>query len=714
MPSIQRGPAVLPVSRLSTLPLVLLFALATGCNRGPEPPVAEKRPVELTMHGDVRVDEYYWLRERENPEVIAYLEAENAYTQAIMRHTEALQERIYEEIRRRIKEDDSSAPVRRDDFWYYTRYVVGGQYPLWCRKPGSLDAAETVLFDGNAMAEGHGYFALQMTVSPSHGRAAYAVDTVGRRKYHLRFRDLASGNDLDEGIPDVTGNVAWANDDATVFYTRQDPETLRSYQVWKHVVGTPASKDVLVYEETDDTFSVYVQRSRSDRYLFLVSGQTLSTEVRFLAADDPNGVFQVIAPRMRGHEYDVDHLGDRFYFRTNWGGATNFRLMSAPAGPSDPARWATVVDHRDQVYLDGFELFTDFLVTAEREAGLVRLRVAPWSGEAAHDVSFDDPAYVARIDANPDVNSRVLRFVYTSLTTPSSTYEYDMGTRERTLLKRDEVLGDFDPADYRSERLMIEARDGVRVPVSLVYRVDSFERGNNPLLLYGYGSYGSSTDPTFQAARLSLVDRGFVYAIAHIRGGQEMGRPWYEDGKLLRKMNTFTDFIDAADALVTEGYAAPDLVFAHGGSAGGLLMGAVVNLRPDRWKGVIAAVPFVDVVTTMLDDSIPLTTGEYDEWGNPNDPTYYAYMKAYSPYDNVVAGGYPNLLVTTGLHDSQVQYWEPAKWVARLRAMKTDENVLLLKTNMSAGHGGASARFERFRETAFQYAFLLDLAGIAN
>lgn len=704
---------MLPLRRLGPA-LVLFVALSVGCDRDPAPPVAATRPFELTAHGDVRVDEYYWLKERENPEVIAYLEAENEYTRATMAHTEALQERLFEEIRGRIKEDDASVPYRKGGFWYYTRYETGGNYPLWCRKPGSLDSTETVLFNGNTMAEGTGYFSLSYTMSPSQARAAYAVDTVGRRKYHLRFRDLATGNDLDEGIPDVTGNVVWANDDATVFYAKQDPETLRSYQIWRHRVGTPAADDVLVFEEADETFSIGVTRSKSDRFLFIVSAQTLATEYRMLDADEADGAFQVVVPRSRGHEYDMDHLGDRFYFRTNFGGAKNFQLMAGPVGPSDPSRWTPVIPHREDVFLDGFELFDGYLVAAERSAGLMRLRVMPWGGAEEHYVEFDDPAYLVRFDTNPETDTNLLRFVYTSLTTPNSTFDYDMGTRERTLLKRDEVVGDFDVSRYRSERLMATARDGAQVPVSLVYRVDLFESGRNPLLLYGYGSYGASTDATFQSARLSLLDRGFVYAIAHIRGGQEMGRDWYENGKLLTKMNTFTDFIDVADFLVEKGYSAPDQVYAQGGSAGGLLMGAIVNLRPDRWRGVIAAVPFVDVVTTMLDDSIPLTTGEYDEWGNPNDSTYYAYMKSYSPYDNVEAKAYPNLLVTTGLHDSQVQYWEPAKWVARLRARKTDQNRLLLKTNMSAGHGGASARFERFRETAFQYAFLLDLAGRAE
>lgn len=681
------------------------------------PPVAKVVPAELEKHGHVRVDPYYWLRERENPEVLAYLRAENEYTEAVMAHTVGLQQQLFEEIRGRVKETDASAPVPHGGYFYYTRYEAGKEYPIYVRRKGSMDGPEEVLLDGNELAKGHAFFAVMgFQVSPRHDLLAFAVDTVGRRISTLRFRNLATGEFLKDAIPQVTGNVAWANDNRTVFYTRQHPTTLRWYRIYRHVLGTDASRDVLVYEEADSTFSTAVFRTRSGKFITIGSSQTLADEYRFLDADRPDGEFRVLLPRERGHEYNVDHAGEWFYIRTN-DGARNFRLVRMPvsvAGWAGKEAWEEVIPHREDVLLEDVTLFRDHLVLTERRNGLRRLRIRGYDGSGDHYLDFGEPAYTVSVGANREFDTRVLRYEYTSLTTPPSSYDYDMVTREKRLVKREEVLGGFDPANYVTERLYARARDGVAVPVSIVYRKGVVKNGENPLLLYGYGSYGSSTEASFSSVRLSLLDRGFVYAIAHVRGGQELGRQWYEDGKLLRKMNTFTDFIDVAEFLIEQRYARPEKLFAQGGSAGGLLMGAVVNLRPDLFKGVVAQVPFVDVVTTMLDESIPLTTNEYDEWGNPNDPEYYRYILAYSPYDNVGRKAYPNLLVTTGLHDSQVQYWEPAKWVAKLRAMKTDTNRLILKTNFEAGHGGASGRYQRWRETAFIYAFLLDLAGLGE
>ncbi|MCY3590069.1 MAG: S9 family peptidase [Acidobacteria bacterium] len=708
--------------------VLLLAALAvTSCAApaaGPgDPPRAEARPHELETHGDVRVDEYYWLRERENPEVIAYLEAENAYVDAALAHTEGLQESVFAEIRSRVVEDDASVPYRDGDYWYYTRYEEGKQYPIHGRRPAAGDVfggdqdpeAEEVLIDVNEVAEGKEYTAVRPSVSPDHRILAYGVDDVGRRFYTVRFRDLTTGETLADEIPDVTANLVWAADSATLFYVRQDPATLRAYQVYRHRLGS-TEPDELVYEEPDETFSVFLGRTQSRKYLLATSSHTLRTEVRVLRADDPDGDFVVFEPRGERHEYSVDHLGDRFWVRTN-DGAANFRLMSTAEGDTGRAAWREELPNRDDVLFEGFELFDRFLVLAERREGLERLRVEPMGGAAVegHDLDFGEPTYSTGLGANPDPSSGTLRYVYQSLTTPRSVFDYDPATREKTLRKQDQVLGGFDAANYRSERLWATAGDGTQVPVSLVYRPDRRAgEGGSPLLLYGYGSYGASMDASFSSPLLSLIDRGFIYAIAHIRGGEEMGRSWYENGKLLHKKNTFTDFIAAAEHLVAEGYADPDRIYAMGGSAGGLLVGAVFTMRPDLWDGVVARVPFVDVVTTMLDASIPLTTFEWDEWGDPRVREYYDYMLSYSPYDNVEARDYPHLLVTTGLHDSQVQYWEPAKWVARLRASKTDDNFLLLETNMGAGHGGASGRYDRYRETALVYAFLLDLAGLGD
>jgi len=677
----------------------------------PAPPAARVEPKILEMHGHRRVDDYYWLRERDNPEVMAYLEAENDYTDKMTAHTRALEDSLFEEIKGRIKQDDSSVPYLKDGYYYYSRFEKGREYALFCRKKGSLEALEQVMLDANLLAEGHEFFSLgSRAVSSANDLLAFATDTVGRRLYTIGFKNLATGESLADEIPEVTGNMAWAEDNRTLFYTRQDPATLRWFQVWRHSLGADPAVDVLVYEEKDETFSCFVFKTKSKKFLMIGCDQTLSSEYRCLASDNPLGRFRILQPRQANHEYEVEHFGGHFYIRTNFQ-AQNFRLMRTPVDATGKNHWQEVIPHRQDVLLEDFEIFRDCLVAEERRNGLIELRVMLWSGVVEHYIQFEEPAYVAYLGTNPEIDTNILRFGYSSLTTPNSVYDYDLTSRERKLMKREEVLGVFDPADYRTERLYASARDGVRVPVSLVYRKNTPLDGTSPLLLYGYGSYGITSDPSFSTSRLSLLDRGFIFAIAHIRGGEEMGRWWYEDGKLLKKMNTFTDFIDCAEFLVEKKYTSKDRLFAVGRSAGGLLMGAVLNLRPDLFRGVIAGVPFVDVVTTMLDQDIPLTTSEYDEWGNPNVKEYYDYLLGYSPYDNVKAQDYPNILVFTGLHDSQVQYWEPAKWVARLRAVKTDHNRLIFKINLDAGHGGASGRFKSYRETAFQYAFLIDLAG---
>ncbi len=678
-----------------------------------KPPVAKVIPHRLEKHGHVRVDNYYWLRDRDNPEVIKYLEDENAYTAAMRAHTADLQEKLFREFKARIKQTDISVPFLRDGYYYYTRTEEGRNYQIYCRKKGSLDSPEEVLLDVNAVAEGHKFCSVSPpAVSPGQDLMAYAVDTVGRRFYTIRFKNLATGEVLPDVIPNVTANIAWANDNRTVFYAKQDPVTLRSHRIYRHVLGKNPAEDQLVYEEQDETFNCFVFKTKSKRYLMIVSRQTLSTEYRFLEADQPDGEFRVFLPRRRDHEYRLEHYGDHFYIITNHQ-AKNFRLMRTPVSRTGMENWEEIIPHRRDVLLEDIEIFKDALVVSERRNGLIQLRVRPWAGAEEHYVDFGEPAYVAAPVNNYEFDTPWLRFNYSSLTTPPSVYDYNLLTREKKLLKREEVLGGFNSGDYQSERIYARAPDGVQVPISLVYRKDRFRKdGKNPLLLFGYGSYGASMDARFDAFRISLLDRGFVYALAHVRGGEELGRQWYEDGKLLKKKNTFTDFIACAEHLLREKYADPKRIFAWGGSAGGLLIGAVITMRPDLFTGVIADVPFVDVLTTMLDDSIPLTTNEYDEWGNPNDKQYYDYILSYSPYDQTRPAHYPHMLVTTGLHDSQVQYWEPAKWVAKLRAVKKDRNRLLLKTEMQAGHGGLSARDDRYREIAFRYAFLLDLAGV--
>ncbi|MBM4264587.1 MAG: S9 family peptidase [Deltaproteobacteria bacterium] len=676
--------------------------------------MVKKIPARLEKHGHVRTDDYYWLRERESPEVIAYLTAENQRAEKEMAHTKPFEEKLFAEIKGRVKQTDMSVPYKRDDYYYFTRYEEGKEYPIYSRRRGSLEAAEEIMLDGNQLAQGHEFFSIGgSAVSAGQDLLAYAIDTQGRRIHTAYVKNLQTGEVLPDVLPEVTENLAWANDNRTLFYAKQDPTTLRQYQIWRHGVGTDPAGDALVYQEDDETFVVYIYKTKSKRFLMMVSTQTICQEYRYLAADDPTGEFKVFLARRREHEYHIDHFEDRFLIRTN-DQAKNFRLMATPLDKIEKTNWQELIAHRGDVYLSDFDIFKDHLVLEERRRGLTEIRMIPWSGGDGHYISFDEPAYRAHLGANFEFDTRKVRFEYTSLKTPSSIYDYDMTTRQRVLLKQEEVLGGFHADNYASERLYAKAQDGTEIPISLVYRKGVKKDGANPLLLYGYGSYGLSIDAAFASPRLSLIDRGFVYAIAHIRGGQEMGRQWYEDGKLLKKKNTFTDFIACAEFLIGEKFTRPENLFAMGRSAGGLLMGAIANLRPDLFNGIVAEVPFVDVVTTMLDTSIPLTTGEYDEWGDPNDKTFYETMLAYSPYDNVAAKAYPHMLITGGLHDSQVQYWEPAKWAAKLRELKTNDARVILKTNMEAGHGGASGRFRRHQETAFSYVFLLDLAGIGQ
>jgi len=674
--------------------------------------MVKRIPTRLETHGRVRLDDYYWLRERDNPEVIAYLNAENEYAEKQMAHTKAFEEKLFEEIKARFKQTDMSVPYKRDDYFYYTRYEEGKEYPIYARKRGSLEQTEEIMLDVNVLAQGHEFFSVGgSAVSSGQDILAYAVDTQGRRIHTTYFKNLKSSETLTDVLTEVTENLTWANDNKTLFYARQDATTLRAYQIWRHVLGTDPSQDRLVFQEDDETFVTYVFKTKTKKYLMVVSAQTVSQEYRYLDANDPYGDFRIFLPRERDHEYHVDHFEDRFLIRTN-DQAKNFRLMTTATDKPEKEHWREVIPHRADVFLGDFEIFKNHLAVEERQRGLTQIRVIPWSDEEEHYLEFQEPTYRAHIGNNPELDTMVLRFEYTSMKTPLSIYDYDMVTRQRTLLKQEEVLGGFNADHYVTERLYARAADGTEIPISIVYLKGTKRDGQNPVLLYGYGAYGFSIDPAFASPRLSLIDRGFVYAIAHVRGGQEFGRPWYEEGKLLKKKNTFTDFIACAEHLIREQFTNPQKLFAMGRSAGGLLMGSITNMRPDLFNGIVAEVPFVDVVTTMLDPSIPLTTGEYDEWGDPNQKEYYDYMLSYSPYDNVEKKAYPNLLITGGLHDSQVQYWEPAKWAAKLRELKTDKNRLLLKTNMEAGHGGASGRFRRHHETAFSYAFLLDLVGI--
>lgn len=689
--------------------LILSVLILTACSQSVKqlPPRPQKIDHPLTTHGQTRIDPYYWLNQRDNPEVLAHLHAENAYAKTMMQHTEKLQETLYEEMTGRIKQNDDTVPWFKNGYYYYTRYETGQEYPIYCRKQASLDNPEEIMLNVNDMAAGKGYYSVAgLSVSPDNQWLAFGIDTLSRRKYTLRFKNLRSGEMAAVKIANTSANFVWANDNHTLFYVAKD-STLRPFQVWKHRLGSDPAADTVVYSETDNTFNVSLGKSKTDRWLFITSEQTLSSEYRYLDAGTPDDAWRIFQPRQRGLEYSVHHDGDRFLIVTNLA-AQNFRLMSALPGKTGVQHWQEVIGHRADVLLESIEPFRDFLVVSERANALRRIRIIEKNSGLSHDVDFGEQAYVAYVSDNPEYDRAVLRYRYTSLTTPWSVYDYDLRSHERQLRKQDEVVGGYNPQDYYTERLFAPARDGVRIPLTLVYKKGLQKDGGNPCLLYGYGSYGASMDPTFSSDRLSLLDRGFVYAIAHIRGGQELGRAWYDDGKLLKKKNTFYDFIDCAEFLIQEGYTKAEHLAALGGSAGGLLMGAVVNLRPDLFHAVIAAVPWVDVVTTMLDESIPLTTAEYDEWGNPNVKDYYEYMLSYSPYDNVSSQAYPDMLVTTGLHDSQVQYFEPVKWVAKLRDLKTDKNVLIMDIDMESGHGGASGRFKRFHRLALQYAFLLD------
>ena len=677
-----------------------------------EAPKAARKPVELNMHGHMRTDDYHWLNERENPDVLRYLEAENSYKDAMLAPTKELQEQLFNEMKGRIKEQDESVPYFYNGYTYYTRFIEGGEYPIYCRKKGRNDGLEEILLDCNEMGKDHDYFsATSMNISPNNELGMFAVDTLGRRKYNLMFKNLKTGEILPDRIADVSGNAVWANDNQTVFYDMKDPVTLREYKIMSHVLGTPVSSDRVAYEEKDETFSCYVGKTKSRKYLVIFSESTLTSENLILEADNPAGEFRIFEPRMKDHEYSIDHLNGNFFIMTN-NRAQNFRLMKCSEQQTSFDHWKELIAHRNDVFMEGLELFNGFLVLNERIGGLPTIRIVEENG-GGHYLDFGEATYDAYLGANLEADTKVIRYGFNSLVTPPSTFDYDIQTKEKKLLKQQEIVGGYDASKYQSERIKVKVRDGAVVPVSIVYRKDLFKKdGTSPGWIYGYGSYGHTIEPSFSCNRLSLLDRGFIYVIAHIRGGEYMGRKWYEDGKLLKKKNTFTDFVACSKYLIAQKYTSPKHLYAQGGSAGGLLMGAVINIAPELYNGVIADVPFVDVVTTMLDDSIPLTTSEYDEWGNPNKKEYYEYMKSYSPYDNVLKVNYPNLLITTGLHDSQVQYWEPAKWVAKLRTLKTDKNLLFLDTNMDAGHGGASGRFEALKELAKEFSFLLDLEGI--
>lgn len=702
---------------------VTLIMIMFSCGKKPQAPVAEKIPYIVESNGNERVDNYFWMRlsddqknagtaDEETARVLAWLNAENDYAGAVMKHTGSLQEKLFSELKERIREDDETVPYLDNGYYYHTKYFSGKEYAVYYRqKAGSESPA--VMLDVNLLAEGHDYTGIAgTTVSPDNRLLAFGTDHVSRRQYSLQIKDLNSGELLSDIIHNTTGVAVWAGDSKTFLYVSKDPETLRAATVMMHRLGTPVSEDRIIFHEEDETFSVHLGKSKSKKYIIIVSSHTLATEVRLVDAADPGKDAVLFEPRGEDHLYSVDHLGNKFYIRTNSGEARNFKLMTCPVNRTGMIYWKEIIPHRPDILLEDFEIFDDYLVVNERIKGLPKLRIIDLKDNSGHYPDFGEETYTAAININPNPNTTLLRYSYSSLTTPNSVYDYDMSVRTRTLLKEDEILGGFDKDNYESKRLWATACDGTQVPLSLVYRRGFSRDGNAPLLLYAYGSYGISSNPSFRSNIISLLDRGFVYAIAHIRGGSEMGRQWYEDGKLLKKKNTFTDFADCARFLINEKYTSARHLYAMGGSAGGLLMGAVANMEPELFNGIIAQVPFVDIVSTMIDASIPLTTFEWDEWGDPRKQEYYDYMLSYSPYDQVKNQAYPNMLVTTGYWDSQVQYWEPAKWVARLREMKTDDNILIMDVNMVAGHGGASGRFERLKTTALEYAFMLHLEGI--
>ena len=679
-----------------------------------KPPVAKIISHTLEKHGHVRTDNYYWLNQRENPEVIDYLNQENDYYHQSTSHTKEFQKDLFEEMKARIKEDDESVPYFYNGYYYITRFEKGKDYPIHSRKKESLGAKEEILFDCNEMAKGNTYFNLSgLSVSEDNTMVAFGVDTVSRRQYTIQVKNLVSGEILDVKLENTTGGSTWASDNTTLFYSRKDEVTLRADKIYKHKIGTAADKDTLVYFEKDETFDVSVYKSKSKKYLIINSSSTLTTEYQTVLSATPDAKFKVFQKRTRGLEYSISHFEDHFFIVTNKDKATNFKLMKTPEEATSKENWVDVIAHRDDVLLEDIDIFKNYLVVSERFNGLNHIRIMPWSGKGEYYLPFESETYMAYTTTNLDFDTEILRYGYQSLATPASVIDFNMKTAAKNVLKEQEVLGGkFDKNNYIEERIWATAKDGTEVPISMVYRKGIKKDGKNPLLLYAYGSYGVTMDCHFSSVRLSLLDRGFIYAIAHIRGGEDLGREWYENGKLLKKKNTFTDFIDCSQFVIDKKYTSTEHLYAEGGSAGGLLMGAIINMAPNLYNGVIAQVPFVDVVTTMLDETIPLTTGEYDEWGNPNVKKYYNYMLSYSPYDNVLAEAYPNLYISTGLHDSQVQYWEPAKWVAKLRVLKTNNNQLYLDTNMDAGHGGASGRFEAIKEIAKEYSFLLDLEGI--
>lgn len=704
--------------KLFHCPLVLVLTaslvLISSCRYSSmQPPVAQKKPVIFHEHGYARTDEYFWFKERDNPEVIAYLEAENTYTGYWFKPLEKLKIKLYGEIISRVPRNDTSAPYLLHGYMYYQRYMGDDEYPVYCRKKNVKASGEEIILDVNGLARGHKFYSIAgMAVSPDAQKLVYGADTLGGRSYILYIKDLVSGKNLSEEISGTNGFAAWAADNKTLFYGAIDPVTVRSFRIMRHILGTPVSSDKLVFEEKDPSFNTFVFNSKSEEYIIIGSVSKTTSEYRLLPSNRPQGSFWLFTKRIQGLEYDIEPIGNTCFLRTNYK-AENFRLMQSPLPGTPPERWKELVPGNDSILLEGFEVFDQYLVLQERNKGLVRFRFAPLRTMEFHEIPLDDEAYSASLSSNFRLDTKRVRYTYSSLATPSTVYEFDMETNQRMMLKQDKVYGAFDPSDYVVERIYVPSSDHRMIPLSLVYRKDK-KKENMPLLLYGYGAYGISTEPDFQYQRLSLLDRGFIYAIAHVRGGEEMGRSWYEEGKLLQKKNTFSDFIRCADFLVEKGYTSPDRLFAQGRSAGGLLMGVVVNTRPDLFKGVLAGVPFVDVLSDMLDESLPLTTSEYEEWGDPRIKEYYDYIRSYSPYDNVAPQNYPALFVTAGLYDTQVPYWEPAKWVARMRTLKKDSHPLLFYCNLEAGHSGNSGRYEKYRLTAMEYAFLLKLAGITN
>ena len=691
-------------------------------NKDIQPPIAKKVAHQLEKHGDVREDNYFWMRlsdeqknakekDSQTQDVYDYLNAENKYYDEMTADTKEFQEYLFEEMKGRIKEDDESVPYKKDGYFYITRYETGQQYPIYTRKKETLEATEEVLFNVNDEAKGHEYFQLGgLNVSTNNKLVAFATDTVSRRQYFIRIKNLETGEIYTDKIENTTGGSVWANDNKTLFYTKKDPVTLRSSKIYKHILGTDVTDDELIYEEKDETFGVYVTKSKSKKYLIIGSYNTVSSEYQVLEANNPNGEFRIIQPRERNLEYDIAHYEDHFYIKTNKDGATNFKLMKTPEDKTSKENWVDVIPHREDTFFEDFSIFKDYLVLEERNEGLNKIRIKRWDETEDYYLPFEEETYAAGVYGNPEFDTDIIRYSYNSMTTPSSVIDFNMKDRTKDIKKEQEVLGGkFNKENYTSKRIWVPARDGKKIALSIVYHKDTKIDEDTPILQYAYGSYGYTIPDGFSTTRLSLLDRGFVFALAHIRGSQYLGREWYEDGKMLNKKNTFNDFVDCSKYLIDNKYTSSEHLYAMGGSAGGLLMGAVINMNPELYNGIIAAVPFVDVISTMLDDSIPLTTGEYDEWGNPNNEEYYNYIKSYSPYDQVKAQEYPNILITTGLHDSQVQYWEPAKWIAKLRELKTDDNLLFLHTNMDAGHGGASGRFDALKETAEEYTFFLSL-----